>query len=389
MSGDGPVVIVGAGPAGLATARAYREAGGTGAVTLLGAEDRVPYERPPLTKEFLREEVGELELPIEEEEWFAAHDVVLRTATVATALDPAGQTVTLEDGEQIAFERCVLATGSEPVRLPVPGGDDPAVLTVRTVQDSLALRAHGSRVAVIGSGFIGCEAAVSLAARGAQVTLLSDEPLPQSARLGDEVGGRLAGWLEEAGVALVLGAEVEGIETGAGARTVHAGTDVRVEVDTVMQAVGVKPRTELALAAGLTERLGAIATDASMRTSAPNVYAVGDVACAHNVAAGRALRVEHWGEALAHGAVAGAVLAGQVAEWENAPGFWSVIGERTLKYVAWGDGFASVRIEGGPDGGFTAWYADDNGRCVGALCHERDDDYEHGGELVESGAPLP
>ena len=126
-----------------------------------------------------------------------------------------------------------------------------------------------------------------------------------------------------------------------------------------------------------------------MRASDPNVFAVGDVAYAHNAAAGRPLRVEHWGEALGHGAVAGAVLAGDAAEWDTAPGFWSVIGSHTLKHVAWGDGYRSSRVDVGADGAFTAWYADDRGTCVGVLTHDRDQDHELGRRLIESGVPLP
>lgn len=388
MSPVGGVVIVGAGPAGLATARAYREAGGQQPVTILGAEARPPYERPPLTKEFLRGEATESDLPIESDDWYSDNRVDLRAGATAVALAPELHLLTLEGGEKIPYDRCVLATGSEPIRLSVPGGHDPGVLTIRTVEDSLALRDHGPRVAVIGSGFIGCEAAASLAARGAEVTLVSDEPLPQSARLGPEVGGRLAGWLEDAGVALVLGTAVESIERVRAAWTVRAGDGVTVEADTVLQAVGVAPRTALAESAGLRLDHGAIGTDSHMHTAAPDVLAVGDIAFARNRTAGRRLRVEHWGEALNQGAVAGAVLADKDAEWATAPGFWSAIGDRTLKYVAWGDGFAAVRIEAGEDGSLTAWYADADGTCVGVFCHERDEDYELGRELVESGAPL-
>ena len=157
----------------------------------------------------------------------------------------------------------------------------------------------------------------------------------------------------------------------------------------MLMAVGAAPRVELARDAGLRLDGGGVATGADMRTSDPAVLAVGDVAYAHNAAAGRPLRVEHWGEALQQGAVAGAVLAGQDREWSNAPGFWSTIADHTLKYVAWGDGYDTVRLDAGADGAFTAWYRDAGGACVGVLCHRRDADYERGRELVESGAPTP
>ena len=389
MSTERGVVIVGGGPGGLATARAFREAGGAGPVTIVAAERHAPYERPPLTKDFLRGEAAEHDLPIEDELWFARNKVDLRTGARATALDPGGRRVVLDDGGHLDYEHCVLATGSEPQRLPVPGADDPGVLTMRSIEDARALQGHGRRVVVVGSGFVGCEAAASLAARGAAVTVVTAEALPQTERLGPEAGGRIATWMEDAGVELMTGTELSRIEPDGPTWRVQAGDHAELHADTVLMAVGVAPRLELARDAGLRLDGGAVAAGADMRTSDPAVLAVGDVAFAHNAAAGRPLRVEHWGEALTHGAVAGAVLAGQDRRWDNAPGFWSSIADRTLKYVAWGDGYATVRLDAGDDDGFTAWYGDEDGTCVGVLCHRRDDDYERGRELVESGAPAP
>ena len=387
-TGDG-LVVVGGGPAGLAAARAYRSEGGEGAVTMLAAERHLPYERPPLTKDFLRGESGHGDLSIEDDAWYGQNEVEVRLGTEAVELDPGAREVVTDAGDRIAFATCVLATGSEPARLPVPGAADPGVATVRFVEDSEGLRGHGARVAVVGSGFIGCEAAASLAMRGAEVTLVTMEAMPQSERLGPEVGGRIAAWLEQAGVSLVVGAPVESFERAGAGWVVHAGDGVEVEADTVVQAVGVTPRAELAERAGLAMKDGAVTADASQRTSVADVLVAGDAAFALNSAAGRHLRVEHWGEALNQGAVAGTVAAGREAEWHTAPGFWSTIGEHTLKYVAWGDGYSTVRLDSAPDGSFTAWYGDEQGACVGVLTHERDEDYENGRRLVESGAPLP
>lgn len=382
------VLVVGGGPAALATARAYRDAGGTGAVTLATAEPHLPYRRPPLTKELLRGETEPDDLPIEPPEWYAEHDVrVLRWARV-TALHPGRRVVSAEGHGELAFEACVLATGSEPVRPRFPGADDPAAHVIREIDDSLALRAHGARAVVIGSGFIGCEATASLALRGADVTLVTMEAAPQAERLGTDVGERIAGWLRDHGVRLVLGAEIEAVRHNGGGWVVDVAGAEPVPADTLVLATGVRPRTELAEAAGLALDLGAVACDEHLATSAPGVYAAGDVACARNAGAGRRLRVEHWGEALNHGEVAGRVLAGEDAAWDAVPGFWSVIGGRTLKYAAWGDGWDEVRLVDHPGGGFTAWYGRD-GATVGVLTHEADEDYERGSELVATGAPLP
>ena len=382
MSG---LAIVGGGPAGLAAARAYREAGGDGPVTMLTADAEAPYVRPLLSKELLRGETDEAAL--EDDAWFADNGVDLRLQAEVEALEPEARRLRLAGGETLAFDACVLATGSHPQRLPVPGAEDPGILNLRSLHDARVLRSRaeqGRSAAVIGSGFIGCEAAASLAMRGLRVTLVSDEHVVHAARLGEEAGRRITGWLAELGVSLRLGAPVESV----GAGTVRVPGAPPVEADLVLFAVGVRPRAELAEAAGLELRDGRIVTDERMRTSAPGIYAAGDVALARNAAAGRHLPVEHWGEALNQGEAAGANAAGGDAAWSAAPGFWSTIGTRALKHVAWGDGFDEARMVDHAGGAFTVWYGA-GGTTVGVLAHERDEDYERGRELIEQGEPLP
>jgi 3-phenylpropionate/trans-cinnamate dioxygenase ferredoxin reductase component len=383
------IVIAGGGPAGLATARAYREAGGDGEVVLVGAEPHAPYRRPPLTKEFLRGETGTGELPLERREWYAEQGIDLLLGVRAVELDPGRRVLVLADGRVVAFDACVLATGAEPAPLPVPGGDDMEL--IRRIEDAERLKERtgaGTRVTVVGSGFIGCEAAASLAMRGAAVTLVTLESAPQEARLGAEAAERIAGWLRALGVELVTGAEIEAIETADGGWRVRAAGHAPVAADVVACGAGIRPSVGLAEAGGLAVEDGRVVVDASLRTAVPGVYAVGDVALALNAGAGRRLPVEHWGEALNHGTVAGRTLAGAEAEWRTAPGFWSTIGRHTLKYAGWGDGFDTARFVAHGDSAFTVWYGA-GGVLVGVLAHERDEDYERGRELVESGAPLP
>jgi 3-phenylpropionate/trans-cinnamate dioxygenase ferredoxin reductase subunit len=382
------LMIVGGGPAGLATARAYREAGGRAKITMVAAEPYPPYQRPPLTKEYLRGEVGREELPIEHPRWYRENGVELRLDTSVTSLDADRAVVETEDGE-IHYDACVLATGSEPVRLPVPGADDPEILVMRTLENSDRLRkrvGEGDRVVVVGSGFIGCEAAASLSLRGAEVTLISLEQSPQKERLGEEVGTRIEGWLRGYGVELRLGASIEGVERNDGAHEVSVEDGDRIAADTVLFGTGVSPRTGLAEEAGLAVEKG-IVTDSAMRTSAPDVFAVGDAAQAYNESAGRHLSVEHWGDALEHGCVAGTVIAEGVAAWSMAPGFWSTIGDKPLKYWAWGDGWDEKRFVN-KGGSFTVWYGR-QGSLVGVLAHGSDKDYEEGRGLIESGASFP
>jgi 3-phenylpropionate/trans-cinnamate dioxygenase ferredoxin reductase subunit len=385
------IVIVGAGPAGFATARAYRECGGSGALTLIGEEAMLPYKRPPLTKELLRDELRASELPIEPRQWFQDNDVRLLLESRASAIDPALGHVEVND-TRLAADAIVLASGSGPVRPQLPGMEDPEVLTVRTLTDSLQIAERasaGARMLVIGMGFIGCEIAASLAMRGAQVTLIGQEALPQVGRLGGDAARRIAGWLEDLGVRLVGGTSVREIDHG---RVVELEDGTRHEGDCVVLGMGARPRGELAESAELPTREGAVVVDAQMRCArtgeGAQVLAVGDVAWAHNRRAGRHLRVEHWGDALEHGRIAGTVLAGHEESWESVPGFWSTIGRRTLKYAAWGDGYDEARFLDHEDGGFTVWYSR-GGAAVGVLTHECDADYERGRELIGAGAPAP
>jgi 3-phenylpropionate/trans-cinnamate dioxygenase ferredoxin reductase component len=382
------LVIIGGGPGGLSTARAYREAGGRASVILLSAEPYPPYQRPPLTKEYLRGEMGSDDLPIEVPRWYGENGVKLRLATRVESLNTERAIVETERGK-IRYDACVLATGSEPMRLPVPGADDPEILVMRTVENSSRLRervGEDDRVLVVGSGFIGCEAAASLSLRGAKVILISLEQSPQKERLGEEVGEWVEGWLRGYGVDLRLGASIEGIERKDGAYEVSVKAGERIAADTVLLGTGVSPRTGLAEEAGLAVEKG-IVTDSAMRTSATNVFAVGDAAQAYNEYAERRLSVEHWGDALEHGRVAGTVIAGGEAAWSMAPGFWSTIGDKTLKYWSWGDGWDEKRFVE-KAGSFTVWYGW-QGTLVGVLAHGSDEDYEEGRGLIESGASFP
>lgn len=382
------IVIVGGGPAAQAAAGAYREAGGAGTVTILAGEPDPPYERPPLTKDFLRGESGREALPLVDPDWYAARRIDLRTGVEAAEIDRRGTDVWTARGEAVPFDRLLLATGADPTVPPVPGADSPAVQTVRRIRDAerLGELGRGDAALVVGSGFIGCEAAASLAMRGAEVTMATLEPAPQVRRLGAEVAAAIAGWLEGLGVDVLTKVELDSIGAAdeRAARVHFAGGEERV-ADRVLLALGVERNDGLAAAVGLPVDDG-VQVGAAMEAADPRLLAAGDVAFAFNAAAGRRLRVEHWGEALNMGAVAGRTMAGQEAAWDVAPGFWSTIGTHTLKYVGWGDGWEESRFESGEEGAFACWYGRD-GELVGVVSHLDDAAYERGRELIEERAP--
>jgi NADPH-dependent 2,4-dienoyl-CoA reductase/sulfur reductase-like enzyme len=384
------LTIVGSGPAGLAAARAYREHGGDRPVTMITADGHPPYARPPLTKDYLRGESDVDDLWLVPKKWFHDNDVSLRLGETAADLDAASRLLLLADGREIGYLDLVLATGSSPTPLPVEGGDQPGLIYVRDRVSGDRLREvaehPAGRVAVIGSGFIGCEAAASLATRGIETVLVSNEELPHARRLGAAAGTRIQRWLNDTGVELRTGAALAAIERN------HSGWRLRLEDDTTLAAAqvvcggGAAPNLGLATLAGLAIENGGVRADASLRSSDPSVRVAGDIAYAYNTAAGRHLRVEHWGDAETHGEIAGGGVAGQHRTWNAAPGFWSTIGDRTCKYSSWGDGWDDYQVIGDDDS-WVIWYRSGDAVC-GVLTHENDDEYERGQELLSRAAPF-
>ena len=395
MTSQCELLVIGGGQAGLATATAYRESGGEGTVRIVSADPQPPYHRPSLSKGFLTGAKEAGELPLQGEDFYAGHDLQLDLGRTVTSLDAGDRTATLDDGEQISYAVCVLATGSGSAVPPIDGAGHPDVRLLRSRDDAVALQeaAKEARSAVvIGSGFIGCEAAMSLASLGLDVTMMTTERLPQIDRLGLEVAGRIAGWLGEAGVTVIGGKPITAIDGG------HAVVlDKRpFPADLVVLAAGAQPRGDLAVGAGVDTEDGRVLVDEHLASSVPGLYAAGDVARAENAAAGRALSVEHWHEAQSMGAVAGHNAAqgegGEQRSWDSVPDFWTDLGERTLQYAGWGDGYDDVRLVDHGDEAFTAWYTRDvAGKpiLVGVLTHDADDDLARGKQMIRDAEELP
>ena len=379
---DASFIIVGSGPAAISAAQAFREHNDTVPVRIVTADPALPYERPPLSKDFLRGETDDVTL--HPRSWFAERDIELVHGVELDRID-AGDSVAVIDGDTYRFTAMVLATGATPAPLPVAGGD--RVLQLRSLSDAERLRAAGSHAksaVVVGAGFIGCEAAASLARRGVSVTLVAPQDVPQEKRLGKEAGKQLLRLVEDAGVRYVGGVSVDAIHDG---RVVQLDSGVSFECDFVLAATGVVPNSGAAEAAGLDIEQSRVVVGADMATSAPGIFAAGDVALAHNTSAGRRIAVEHWQDAADQGAIAGASAAGVNAKWDGVPGFWTTIGDSDVKYHAWGDGYDSSRLLLHKDG-FTVWYERD-GAAVGVLTLNADDDYDLGERLVKQGAPAP
>jgi NADPH-dependent 2,4-dienoyl-CoA reductase/sulfur reductase-like enzyme len=376
------LVIVGGGPAAQAAASAYREAGAEGSVTILAAELELPYQRPPLTKEYLCGESSRGDLALAPPAWYREQEIEVELGTVVAELALEAGEAIAEDGRVWRFERCLLATGARPLIPDLPGADGPDVRQVRTLTDSEQLAAlTDNRLLLVGSGFIGCEAAASMALRGAEVTMATLERSPQVERLGEQVSERLLAWLRECGVSLLPEAKLAEIGAEASGASARFEDGRECDADAVLLALGISRNDELAVAAGVEVDDGVL-VDASMVSSHPRLLAAGDVAFAANGAADRRLRVEHWGEALNQGEVAGRTFAGAEARWNVVPGFWSVLGKRTLKYAGWGDGWDEVHFESGAGESFSASYGRD-GELVGVLVHDDDAAYEEGKKAIE------
>ena len=375
------LIIVGSGPAGVAAAESFREHDGETRVRIFSADIDPPYARPPLSKEYLRGQTDDVAL--HPPEWFDERSIELTRRAPVDRLDLTERAIYVDDRRH-AFDTLVLACGSAPVRPPFPGADRARLL--RSLADATALRdaaESATSAVVIGSGFIGCEAAASLALRGIPVTLVAPEPLPQEKRLGNAAAERLRDLVTQAGARHVGGVAVEEI-TEAGVRL---NSGVTIDCDLVLAATGVAPQSRIAADAGLQVRDSRIVVDSGMATSAPGVYAAGDIALARHEVAGRHLAIEHWQDAADQGKIAGARAAGQHTKWDGVPGFWTSIGEATVKYHAWGDGYERGRLLERADG-FTVWY-ESGGAAVGVLTHNADDDYDLGERLIGERRPAP
>ncbi len=320
------IVIVGGGLAGAKAAEALRAKGFDGTLTLIGAEEHLPYERPPLSKDYLAGKADRDSLDALETGWYAENHVDLILGKSVTHVDAQGHEVELVDGRRIGYDKLLLATGSSPRTLPLPGVGAHGVFTLRRVEDSDAINAAlgaSGRLAVIGGGWIGMEVAANARERGLDVTVIEAAELPLGAVLGPELAQVFLDLHREHGVTFHLGASVAEITAVDGQATgVTLGDGTQVAADAVVIGVGAQPNLELAEAAGLDIDNGVL-VDESLHSSDPAIWAIGDIANQQHPILGGRVRVEHWANALNQPAAAAASMVGEQASYDELPYFFT------------------------------------------------------------------
>jgi 3-phenylpropionate/trans-cinnamate dioxygenase ferredoxin reductase component len=350
MTSDRTFVIVGASLTGAKAAETLRAEGFDERVVLIGAEDERPYERPPLSKDYLRGEAERATVYVHPEGFYAEHDIELRLGRTAVSLNVAGRELALDDGERLRYDRLLLATGAEPRRLSIPGGDLDGVLYLRSVADCDALRGRldrGGAVVVIGAGWIGAEVAASARQRGLEVTVIDPLTVPLERVLGTEVGAVYRDIHLDHGVQMLLGTGVEAFEGGTAVERVRTSDGRVLDCDFVVVGVGVQPRIGLAVQAGLAVENG-ILVDEHLQTSAAGVFAAGDVANAHHPFYEERIRVEHWANALHQGPVAARAMLGEPDVYDRLPYFFSDQYDVGMEYAGFARSWDRVIFRGDP-----------------------------------------
>jgi 3-phenylpropionate/trans-cinnamate dioxygenase ferredoxin reductase subunit len=379
-------VIVGASLAGAKAAEELRERGFDGRVILIGAESERPYERPPLTKDYLRGESEREKAYVHEQGFYEQNQIELETDATVTAIDPAGPRVTLADGREFHYDRLLIATGAEPRRIPIPGADLDGVHYLRTLEDCDALRERlgaGGRVVVVGAGWIGSEFAASARQRGLEVTMVDPVALPNERVFGPEIGVFYRDVHAQHGIELVLGDGVEAFEGESSVARVLTSAGKTLECDFVVVGIGVVPRVELASGAGLEVDNG-ILVDEKLETSAPGVFAAGDVARAWHPFYGERIRVEHWSGALNQGPVAARAMLGQDVSYDRVPYFFSDQYDVGMEYSGHAPSWEEVVLRGDPAvGEFIAFWLRD-GHVIAGMNVNVWDVNEHVQALIRS-----
>jgi 3-phenylpropionate/trans-cinnamate dioxygenase ferredoxin reductase component len=384
-------LLVGGGLASANCARHLREEGAEGEVLIVGRELDPPYNRPPLTKQYMRGEESRDDILFRPAEWYAENDIEVMTRTSVMTLDSAERVVTLADKRQIGFEKALLATGANVRILHVDGARLDGIHYLRTLRNADAIReelADAERVAVIGGSYIGTELAASFTKLGKQCELIMLESVTHERFYGPEVGRYFHDLLIEHGVRIHGGQELERFDGDGGDRVKKVVTKSGLEIDCdfVVIGAGVHPDIHLAEQAGIETDSGVL-TDRYLETSAPGIFAAGDIAEYDSVVHGRRVRIEHWDVAFNQGRYAALNMLGRRQEYDVVPYFWSDLADwGGMEYVGPAFEWDEVWFRGSPaEGKFTAWYVKDD-KIAAALTVGRSDDLSIASQLLKSGA---
>lgn len=396
MASSTTFVIVGGGLAGAKAVEALRDSDFDGQIILFAEESRLPYERPPLSKEYLAGKKTLADFTVHNSDWYVDRHVDLRLGSPISRVDPGGHTVALGDGTTVHYDKLLLATGSASRRPPIPGAQADGVYYLRSYEDAELLDAvliEGSSLAVIGAGWIGLEVTAAARQRGVDVTVVEAAKQPLLAALGETVGEVFAALHRDHGVDLRLDTQVDEIATtGETATGLRLQDGSMVAADAVLVAVGAQPNIELAAQAGLSigsGRQGGVLVDVSLRTSDPDIYAVGDIAAAQHPLYGERIRTEHWANALKQPAVAVAGMLGTPTEYAELPYFFTDQYELGMEYVGYAPDFANVVFRGDVAGReFVAFWLDGDNRVRAGMNVNIWDVLDDVKALIRSAAPV-
>jgi 3-phenylpropionate/trans-cinnamate dioxygenase ferredoxin reductase component len=383
-------VIVGAGLAGGGAAATLRQEGFDGKVVLIGAEPQPPYERPPLSKEYLRGEASFERALVQPPGFYDENGIEARFGVRATRVDAAEKVVELDSGERVAYERLLIATGSRNRRLPIPGLDLEGIHSLRTVADSDRIRAEiapGRKAVVVGMGFIGSEVAASLRQSGVDVVVVDRNEVPLRRVLGEEVGRVIEGIHRDHGTSMIFEDTVAAFEGAGRVERVTTARGRRIECDFVVVGLGVEPVTDLLADTGAGIDNGVV-VDEYCRTGVEGIYAAGDVANHYHPVFGRRIRVEHWQNALKQGPAAARNMLEKGEPYDEVPWFWSDQYEYNLQYAGFHTEWDELVVRGSmEERNFVAFYRKDR-RVLAAVAVNRGKDLRRSMPLIKAREPV-
>jgi len=380
--------IVGASLAGGTAAATLRQDGFDGDVILIGAEPQPPYERPPLSKQYLRGEASFEKALVRPVDFYEQNRIATRFGVRATRVDPGQRIVELDTGERVQYDKLLVTTGVRNRRLPIPGLDLPGIFALRSVGDADALRAYivsGRRAVVVGMGFIGCEVAASLRQSGVEVISVDPSPTPLFRVLGEQIGQVIAAIHRDRGIETIFEDVVTRFEGSGRVERVVTKRGRRIECDFAVVGVGVEPVTDFLAGSGVAIENG-ILVDEACRTSVDGVYAAGDVANHYHPVFGRRMRVEHWQNAMQQGAAAARSMLGNPQPYDAVHWFWSDQYDMNLQYAGFHDHWDHMVVRGKlADRNFVAFYLN-QGRIDAVVALNRGKDVRRVMPLIRSRA---